>query len=328
LDNYEASRATAIARIRGEIDKLYREGICRGEDGFTRNLYPTSVTPGRGRFLGELCRRLKPTATLEIGMGWGLSTLHLLEAVLQNGELRNRHVIMDPYQSADYHNGALRVLREADAADLIEFYEELSALCLPRLIEQKRSFDFVFIDGDHRYDGLFVDLVLVDKLLVPGGVVAVDDTEIDAVNLACRFAETNWGYRAEGEHSDRPRHSVGRHRNRGSAYRPQIAAWRKPLEAVQRGQLHFVPFFADFSPYLRQTSLTTNRLGRDGLLALNRGDRAAARAAFREAIRLEPLRLRGYTRLARTYLPTALARALGGRSKHRLKPQAPPVRGV
>jgi hypothetical protein len=230
---------------------------------------------------------------------------------------------MDPYQSMDFHNGALCVLREAGAADLIEFYEEQSALCLPRLIQQKRRFDFVFIDGDHRYDGVFVDLVLVDKLLTPGGVVVLDDTEKDPVNLACRFAETNWGYRLEGEHSDRASRDAGRHRHRGSTYRPQIAAWRKPLEAPKRDHLHFVPFFTDFSPYIREGSLTTNRLGRDGLLALSRGDRAGARAAFREAIRLEPTRLRGYTRLARTYLPTALARALSGRSKHRLEPEAP-----
>jgi len=75
-------------RIRAEIDKLYREGIGYGEDGFSMSLYPTSVTPGRGKFVGDLVRQLKPASTLEIGMCWGLSTLHILEAMVENGGVR------------------------------------------------------------------------------------------------------------------------------------------------------------------------------------------------------------------------------------------------
>jgi glycosyltransferase involved in cell wall biosynthesis len=55
-------------------------------------------------------------------------------------------------------------------------------------------------------------------------------------------------------------------------------------------------------------------LGYIGLDALRRGDRATARNAFLRAISLDPYRARNYLRLARTVLPTAMARALSGKS--------------
>jgi hypothetical protein len=55
-------------------------------------------------------------------------------------------------------------------------------------------------------------------------------------------------------------------------------------------------------------------LGYIGLDALAHGDRATARNAFMRAIRLDPYRVRNYMRLARTVLPTTMARALSGKS--------------
>lgn len=55
-------------------------------------------------------------------------------------------------------------------------------------------------------------------------------------------------------------------------------------------------------------------LGFIGLQALQSGDRATARNAFGRALRFDPLRVRNYLRYARTFMPPAMARALGGRS--------------
>ena len=303
-------------RIRAEIDRLYREGIVHGDNGFSRSLYPTSVTPGRGKFLGDLVRRLKPDATLEVGMGWGLSTLHLLEAMVENGGVRQPHIIMDPFQQQNYHNGALHVLRAAGVDQFVEHHAEPSELFLPRLVEQGRQFDFAFIDGDHRFDGAFLDVIFVNKLLKPGGVMAVDDTELDAVHLACRFAATNLGYTFLAGHTDRAGKGPGRHRHRRTAPRPQVSAYRKPaVEPPERSQIHFTSFFDDFAPYIRLERLASNRLSHEGLEALRKGDRETARRAFREALRLDPTHTRNILRYARTYLPRVLARAFTSSGK-------------
>lgn len=55
-------------------------------------------------------------------------------------------------------------------------------------------------------------------------------------------------------------------------------------------------------------------LGFIALEAVREGDRRRARAALVRALRFDPLRMKNYFRLARTFLPPPLARALSGKS--------------
>jgi glycosyltransferase involved in cell wall biosynthesis len=55
-------------------------------------------------------------------------------------------------------------------------------------------------------------------------------------------------------------------------------------------------------------------LGYIALEAMRTGDRGRARAALIRALRFDPFRLKNYLRLARTFLPAPLARAMSGKS--------------
>lgn len=63
--------------------------------------------------------------------------------------------------------------------------------------------------------------------------------------------------------------------------------------------------------------------GYEGLLALRSGDRRAARDYFLRALRARPADLKTILRLARTFLPTALARAMGGRTARNATARTP-----
>jgi Tfp pilus assembly protein PilF len=56
-------------------------------------------------------------------------------------------------------------------------------------------------------------------------------------------------------------------------------------------------------------------LGYIALDAMRAGDRKRARAALVRALRFDPFRVKNYLRLARTFLPAALARAMSGKSE-------------
>jgi hypothetical protein len=56
-------------------------------------------------------------------------------------------------------------------------------------------------------------------------------------------------------------------------------------------------------------------LGYLGLSAMREGDSRLARQAFREALTVDPLRVRNYLRFLRTFLPKPIARALSGRTR-------------
>lgn len=292
--------APEASRIHDRIAEIYRSGVVHGADGAAYSIMPASVTPERGRFLADLCRAERALATLEIGMAWGLSTLFILEALAENGAPPRAHVVADPFQSLRWHGAALRSVREAGAGEMVEFYEEPSEILLPRLAVERRVFDFAFIDGNHRFDAVFVDLVFVSRLLKPGGLMVLDDAWFDPVYLACRFAETNLSYAPVAEFA-----AGGARRGTAAGKRPLMRAYRKPLQEVPRDVFHFVPFFDGVDGGQKAQE---RRLRDEGMTALAGGDRAAARRALLGALRLNPRRLRTWSRLIRTFLPSRSAR--------------------
>jgi predicted O-methyltransferase YrrM len=301
------TRDELARRIREWIERAYRSKSVAGEDGAAYSIMPAALPPERGRFLLEVCRAQRPVATLEVGMAWGLSTLHILQALAENG-VAPRHVLMDPFQYGAYHNAALRALRELGLEGGVEFYPEPSSLVLPRLVSTGRRFDLAFIDGDHSFDAVFLDLVYADQLLKPGGVVVFDDISWDGVFLTCRYAQTNYGYETVAELAGPRRESTP------AGGRPLMLACRKPVEPVRRDHTRFVPFFEDFAPNQFGRRLTASTLRFDGLVALREGRRAEARRCFIQALRIDPAHVKTYFRLIRTYLPAWLVRATSGRT--------------
>ncbi len=65
---------------------------------------------------------------------------------------------------------------------------------LPHLLSEGKDFDFAFVDGNHRFDGVFLDLVYLGRLVKSGGIVFVDDYQLPAVARAVSFCVTNVGW--------------------------------------------------------------------------------------------------------------------------------------
>ena len=137
------------------------------------------------------------TRTIEVGLGYGISTLFVCEALLGNGDPAAKHVVVDPHQATRFANCGLQVLEDAGVASLVEHHAEESQIALPRFLGTGRRFEFAFVDGNHRFDGIFLDLVYLGRLLHPGAIVVVDDYQLPAVARAAAFCLTNLGWRLE-----------------------------------------------------------------------------------------------------------------------------------
>jgi hypothetical protein len=61
------------------------------------------------------------------------------------------------------------------------------------MVSEGRAFDLGFVDGDHRFEGVFLDLYYMTRLVRPGGVVVVDDMWMPSVRVAVSYAERNLG---------------------------------------------------------------------------------------------------------------------------------------
>ena len=152
-----------------------------------------SVTPAEAEALRGWVERERATRTIEIGLGYGVSARAVCEGLGDDA----RHVAIDPFQETRFAGRGLRLLEDAGFAPLVELHPEESQIVLPRLLAEGRRFDLAFVDGNHRFDGVFLDLVYLGRLIRGGGVVFLDDYQLPAVARAVSFCTTNLGWTLE-----------------------------------------------------------------------------------------------------------------------------------
>jgi len=180
------------------IEGLVRDGTAVASyDETLHSLFPVAVSAAEGEALREWVVREGASQTIEIGLGYGISALHVCEGLLANADPAAQHVAIDPYQARRFSNCGLQFLEEAGVAGMVEHHEEESLTALARLLGEARSFNLAFVDGNHRFDGVFTDLVFLGRLVRAGGIIFVDDYQLPAVARAASFFLTNLGWTLE-----------------------------------------------------------------------------------------------------------------------------------
>jgi hypothetical protein len=81
-----------------------------------------------------------------------------------------------------------------------------SQIVLPRLLTQGHRFDMAIVDGNHRFDAVFVDLPYLGRLLRAGGTVFPGDYQLPGVAHATSFFTANLGWGVEETSSADHRH--------------------------------------------------------------------------------------------------------------------------
>jgi predicted O-methyltransferase YrrM len=184
-----------VRRVREEV---VRSGRCIARlDGSVHEVFPVAIGEAEGEALKRWVVRERARETIEVGLGYGISSLFICEGLLENDEAAARHVAIDPYQEARFSDCGLQLIEDAGLRGVVEHVAEESLTALPRLLEEGRSFDLAFVDGNHRFDGVFVDLVYLGRLIRPGGVVVLDDYQLPAVARAASFFVANLDWRPE-----------------------------------------------------------------------------------------------------------------------------------
>ncbi len=221
-------RDIARGRVRAVVDRLVSDGtaIARS-DGSVHRLFPVAVGRAEGAAIRSWVIRERAASTIEVGLGYGVSTLFVCDGLLSGDVPDPHHVVIDPHQDTRFADCALQFLDEAGVRGLVEHHACESQVVLPRLDSEGRRFDLAVLDGSHRFDAVFVDLFYLGRLLRPGAVVFADDYELPAIARAAAFFLTNRGWTLE-EVSAKDRHTW--------------AVLRTPAAPDTRPGSHFIDF--------------------------------------------------------------------------------------
>ncbi|MBY6243252.1 class I SAM-dependent methyltransferase [Methylosinus sp. Sm6] len=146
----------------------------------------------QGAAIRKLMRDNGARRSLEIGFAYGFSSVWMLEAL--SGRDDALHVAVDPFEKSWWSGVGLTNVKRTRATGKFEFIEEFSIHALSRLIRSKSDFDFIYIDGCHRFDDIIIDFYLSDQLIPVGGVIVLDDMWMPSVQKAVSFIANNRSY--------------------------------------------------------------------------------------------------------------------------------------
>jgi predicted O-methyltransferase YrrM/transposase-like protein len=155
-------------------------------DGMTR------ISIEQGSVLHGLVREGGVTRSLEIGLAHGYSTVWILDALNQrDGAV---HTAIDPFEKSIWHGIGLVQAGRLRTTARFEWVADYSIHALSRMIKDRDRFDFIYIDGNHRFDDVLVDFYLADQVMRVGGLMVFDDTWLESIQTVCNFVARNRAY--------------------------------------------------------------------------------------------------------------------------------------
>lgn len=138
------------------------------------------IKTNEAEFIYNFLREKELKATLETGFAYARSASHIIAATLSN------HIAIDPFQE-NYNSLGLKNIETLGFNNYLTFYSDYSHNVLPQLLSQEKKFEFIFIDGDHKFDGIFVDFYYADLLLTNSGYILLHDTWMRSTQLVMSF---------------------------------------------------------------------------------------------------------------------------------------------
>jgi len=175
-----------------EYSKIYKRGFVLDSNGEKRQIFPVSLLEHESEFLYNFCLDNKIKKVLEVGLGFGMSSVYIGQALLENGCLG--HTIIDPWQEETYQNAGLLTINEAKLNHQIKYIKEKSELILPKLVSSNEQFDLCFIDGCHTFEHAFIDSFYCDQLISEGGFIVLHDLWMPSIRKLAKYLVRNKGY--------------------------------------------------------------------------------------------------------------------------------------
>ena len=156
------------------VDKLYQSKFFQSPEIYRINLDDGGLMSGHESMflMWKLLKYFNPKSILEIGFGAGQMTGLFVEASPSTTKIISVDI-------TDKYFNQLRNIFSNNNLTLIHSDS--------RNLELNEKFDFIYIDGDHTYDGVCNDLKKCLPLLGKTSILCVDDyLDIDDVNRAVK----------------------------------------------------------------------------------------------------------------------------------------------
>jgi predicted O-methyltransferase YrrM len=172
------------------LESMYASEPQLGQDGKKYEIDDiTRISKAQGELLYNLCCDVKPDVSLEVGLAYGFSTAFILSALYKIGS--GHHIAIDPIQSVYWNGIGAAIAGRLNMKDRFTLIEDYAEYVFPKLIAEQRKSQFIYIDGDHKFDSVMLDFTLASRMCSLGGVIILDDMWMTSIRRLVSFIESN-----------------------------------------------------------------------------------------------------------------------------------------
>lgn len=170
------------------LQKIYSDATFA--KNISEDIFPTSISLEQGQFLSEFVKKNRPDTVIELGLGYGISSLWI------NLKYKpKKHIIVDPFRLQTKNEVIYQLIKKQQHIQLVE--NNISQVFLANFYNKGKKADMVFIDADENFDAVITDLFFVTKILKNNGIVIIRNLWNPSVRKAILFFLRNLPYRVD-----------------------------------------------------------------------------------------------------------------------------------
>lgn len=132
--------------------------------------------------------------TLATGLGRGESAVAITTVHDRGGS--GAHIAIDPDQEPVSAGEGLNRLRAAGLLHRVQFIDTAPQLALPELLRRGTELDFALIQGPKAFEDVFLEFLYLDRMLITGGIIAVNDVGESEASALLDFVARSRSYEA------------------------------------------------------------------------------------------------------------------------------------
>lgn len=140
-----------------------------------------SVSKKEAVFIYHFIKRYNLKRTIEIGFNQGCSAAHIISAS------KKKHIVIDPENNII----GLENIHNLGLSGYLDHRQSISQFELPKLQSSGFKSDFIYFDGNYRFDYLITDLFYSAHILKRHGYLMVRDIGLPSIEKFLKFIETN-----------------------------------------------------------------------------------------------------------------------------------------
>jgi hypothetical protein len=132
--------------------------------------------------VGVLVAEHSCSRTLATGLGSGDSAMAIAAAHKQRSD--GLHIAIDPAQESTFASEGMRRLRGAGLLQRVRLITSPPELALPELLRDDTQLDLALIEGANEFEAAFLEFFYLDRMLVTGGIIALEGQQATVTALA------------------------------------------------------------------------------------------------------------------------------------------------